>query len=162
MMPSTNDTQSNYTNGHTQESEFDYFQLSEVDPTFKPLEVGPRTLQLLKLEPKIIEPKKGKHQGEKVLVLNGSFLVINDETYSGRRLYNTFWLTNSFDQKSLRRLSDGVGIPQEPGEGIKDWAVRMSQSQPTFKVFVDQKIDGNDGSTNTYKNEIKWANIQAA
>ena len=129
-------------------AEFDHINLSEIDPTFKPIDVGYYTLQVNALTPKVITPKAGKNAGKSVLALNGSFTVVGDPNFAGRKLWKFFWTSNPVDVKDLRKLQDVTGVTQEAGETLSDWAARFADLNPPaeFKVFVGQEPDYRDPS----------------
>jgi hypothetical protein len=117
--------------------EYQYFNLQDVDPTFRPIDQGVYTLQLAKIAGQVKVPKSGKMAGQETLMINGTFIVTGDPTFSGRRLFNTFWIHNPYDQKALRKISDRTGVIQNPGESLEDYFARLTQIQPSFKAKVD-------------------------
>lgn len=149
---------------------FEYFNINDVDPTFQAIEKGVYGFRVGKMEYKIIAIKNGKNAGQEVPVINGNFTVINSDTYSGRRLRHTFWVSNPYDQKALRRLADAVGVMQEPGEPLKDYIDRLSTTQPPleFRTFADTKpvVDRATGEmvmdakgNPQLDNEMKWNQV---
>lgn len=118
-------------------SEFEYFNIMDVDPSAKPIEKGVYKLRLTKVESTVIVPAKGKNAGQETTVVKGAFTVIDDDRYSGRKLWNDFWLSNTFAQKQLRKLADATGITQDAGEALAGWLGRLTEFQPEFKVFVE-------------------------
>lgn len=123
--------------------DFENLNLNDVDPTFKPIDEGPYILKLMSL---LWKESKGTKETNKDVVyvsINGKFAVDNHPKFSGRKLYHNFFLGNSFEQKALRRIADATGVSQNPGETLKDWAARISTTNPSFKVAVkvQQAID---------------------
>ena len=116
---------------------FSYFNVMDVDPTFRPIDQGVYTVQLAKISGKVKVPATGKMAGQETLMINATFIVTDDPTFSGRRLFQTFWIHNPFDQKILRKIADRTGVTQRPGESLEDWFIQLTQIQPKFKVKVD-------------------------
>ena len=151
-------------------AEFEYFNLHDVDPTFKPVDAGVYTLQCAKMTAQKKTPASGKMAGQETLMINGTFIVTGDPTYSGRRFFNTFWIHNPYDQKALRKLMDRTGVAQNPGESLIDWLAKMTQIQPTFKAKVDVVVEpvyppevGEDGLPITAPvNKVDFRSISAA
>jgi hypothetical protein len=143
---------------------FEYFNLNDIDPTFHAIETGIYGFRVNKMEYKTVVPKSGKNQGVEVPLIQGNFTVINHDQFSGRRLRHTFWLTNTFDQKSLRRLMDATGILQEPGEPLSAYVERFSAAEPPaeFKTYVVKVTKEEDPLTGKpgEDNEMKWNNVQ--
>ena len=143
-------------------SEFDYFNFQDVDPTFKPIPKGMRQLRLTKFAAIPCQPKSGKMEGKDTYRLPATFVIVNDPDFSGRRLTQTFWVHNVVDQKNIRRLADGVGIAQDAGEAVTDYARRIAEAQPEFRVFVDESVDKDQSGTEVPVNKISWSTIQPA
>ena len=139
-------------------AEFEYFNLNDVDPTFHPIPKGVYAYRVAKLEYRTVTPKSGKNAGVEVPIVSGSFSVINHDEFSGRRIRHTFWITNPYDQKSLRRFADAIGIMQEPGEPLQAYIERLNSQNPAleFRTFTDVK-PGQDGGEGD--NEMKWNQV---
>jgi heat shock protein HspQ len=122
-------------------ADHEYFNIMDVDPNFSPIEEGVYKLRINKMTLKEF-PKKD-NSGESWRVVNGDFTVVDDATFSGRRLFPTFWLTNSFDLKSLRKIADRTGVTQEPTENFEAWLGKLTSIQPEFrsKIEVVDEID---------------------
>jgi len=140
--------------------EFEHINIMEIDPTFKPINEGFYTLQVNKLTPKTITPSKGKNQGKAVLVLNGSFTVVGDDAFSGRKIWKSFWASNPVDLKDLRRLADATGVTQDAGQTLSEYAQTFETLNPPaeFKVFLATQADYRDPTQMV--NEIKFNQAQ--
>jgi hypothetical protein len=149
---------------------FQYFNVMDVDPTFKPIEPGAYTLQLAKIGAQVKTPQSGKMAGQETLMINATFIVVDDPTYSGRRLFNTFWIHNPFDQKILRKIADRTGVTQAPGESLTDWLAKLTQIQPRIKAPVTVQTENAyppsqnpDGTPVTQEvNKVDFRSIAAA
>ena len=150
-------------------SAFEHVNLNEIDPTFKPVPKGMRTLEIAKFSPRTIVVKKetSKKFGQTLALVDARFRIVNDPDFSGRSLSYTFWLDNQYDLKALRRLSDGIGTPQEAGEPLDVWVTRVGELAPPaqFKLFVDEVEDPASVDETTGKsipvNKLKWNNVVA-
>lgn len=143
---------------------FEHLNLSDVDPTFKPIPKAMRVLEISRFAPRKITVKKETSQnfGKEMCLIDGRFRVVDDPEYSGRSLPYTFWLNNTYDQKALRRLADGIGVMQEAGEPLDSWAQRVAQLSPPakFKLFVDEVEEApSDGEKAIPVNKLRWNNV---
>ena len=66
--------------------DFTHWNVMDIDPAFETVGQGVKAFRLAKLEYKTIVPKSGKNQGVEVPIVSGRFIVINDNTFSGRRI----------------------------------------------------------------------------
>lgn len=123
--------------------EFDHINIMEIDPTIKPIDQGFYTLQVNKLTPKTVTPAKGKNQGKACLILSGSFTLVNDANFAGRKFWKTFWTTNPVDLKDLRRLADATGVTQTPDQTLSDYANGFEVLDPPaeLKIFIAEEAD---------------------
>jgi hypothetical protein len=121
------------------ETNYEHINIMEIDPSYKPIPAGMYNLQINKLTPRLVTPNKGKNAGKEVLVLNGSFTVVNEENYSGRKLWQSFWASNPVDLKDLRRIADATGVTQVEGQTLSEYALTFENLNPPaeFKVPVD-------------------------
>jgi hypothetical protein len=114
---------------------FDYVHLGDIDLSYKPIPAAVYTLQVVKGETKEFQYKKGERAGTSGSMLKFQFAVTDHAEYSGRRLFAAFF-PNDFDLRNLRRLQDATGVVQEQGEPLTEWAVRLAEIKPTFKIPV--------------------------
>lgn len=142
--------------------EFDYIQLQDIDPTFKPVDAGMYTLQVNSIKAQVVEPKTGKSAGTTKLLLKGSFTIVNDPNFSGRKLWHTFWMDNQFNKVELRKLMDATGEEQGQGQPITEWATKFGELNPPaeIKVYVAVEKDWKDKVTDV--NVIKFRQATAA
>lgn len=150
---------------------FDYVFLGDVDLSYKPIPAGVYTLQVIKGELKDFQYKKGPRAGTSGNMLKFQFAVTDNENYSGRRLFATFF-SNDFDLRNLRRIQDATGVFQEVDEPLTEWAVRLAEVKPTFKIpvflanakdFSQRDKDRLDENGNTVpENTLNWREISPA
>ncbi len=153
-------------------ADFTYFNIMDIDPSFSALDEGVYTLRLNKIEGQEFTPQTGKRAGESTMRVNSDFAVVNHQQFSGRRLFHTFWLSNGFDQKALRRLADRTGVPQEPTDTFTMWLAKLTEQQPEVKVKVEKvpDVDYKTGNAKVdeitgkplFKNVINWKEVQPA
>lgn len=146
-------------------SDFNYINIMDIDPTFQPVAKGPRTLEVTKLTPKTYIGKPGsKYEGQEQMLINGSFTVVDDAEFNGRRIFQTLFASSAYDLKGLRRLADATGVTQETGETFSDWLSSFEQLNPParFKAFVDV-VDKPDREGNIVPtNVISFSNVKPA
>lgn len=145
---------------HTME-EFNYVDLHTIDPTFKPVDAGVYTLQVNSIKGQTVEIKTGKNAGKTKLLLKGSFTIVGDPNFSGRKLWYTFWADNRINLVELRKLMDATGIEQQQGESLTDYGTRFGELNPPaeFKCFVAVEKDYKDPNADV--NVIKFRQATA-
>lgn len=134
-------------------SEFSHINLNEIDPTFQAIDEGFYMLQVNKLTAKVVTPKAGKNAGRQVLVLNGSYTLVNDDQYSGRKFWKSFWTSNPVDLKDLRRQMDATGVVQEEGQSLEEYAATFETLNPPaeLRIFIGKEAD--------YRNPEQTVNV---
>lgn len=147
------------------ELDFMNARLEDFDGS-KPLPEDIYTFVISKVEPRTYTKKKGPDAGQEGSYLSITLSVVNHDTFSGRRLYEPFF-PNSGSLKILSLLSQTLGVPQEPGEAVDDWLVRISQSTPplpfNMPVGVKQgnfKTDANGNYLD--ENTVNWFGMTRA
>lgn len=127
---------------------FEHINLNEVDTSMKPVETNVYTLEINKLEPKYLKINKegSPFQGQDVLVLKGSYTIVEDEKYSGRKLWSDFWTCFEGGKKSLRKQMDATGVVQGTNESLIDYAKQFETLSPAarFLVSVTKVVDKRD------------------
>jgi hypothetical protein len=125
---------------------FDHIHLSEVDPNFSNIAPGVYTIQPQLASLAEFTYKQGERAGQTGQYVKFRFVVTDDETYSGRRLYESLF-PNQMTFKILRRISDATGIQQETGEPLADWLTKLASEQPKFRVQIVEEPDLNRDGT---------------
>jgi hypothetical protein len=141
---------------------FEYVNLNEIDPRQAKLPTGVYTLKILKAE---FVKGISKAKGTEYTCASFAFAVTNDETFTGRRLFERFFPGN-FGLKAMRRIMDATGVQQVPGTHISEWLTELQTLQPEFKVMVQLIEDprgeaGPDGTVDKV-NKINWFEVQPA
>lgn len=126
-----------------------YTHLTEVDPSFTPIDTGFYNLKIVSSAYKTGIIGRGKKMGEPYASLNLGFAVTGDPKFTGRRLWNSFFLPNNFDLKQLRLIMDATGVQQDASGDIKEWGERLASIGPVVKLKVVTVPDMNfDGTVN--------------
>jgi hypothetical protein len=119
------------------EQDFNFVNLTQVDPNYTAIDEGVYTLKVIKMA---IQNTKGNNGAEVKPYLACTFSVSNHEKFSGRRLFHNFWNVtdnSGFDAKALRRIADATGVPQD-GD-FRAWVEAETTQQPEFKVEVKKQ-----------------------
>jgi hypothetical protein len=151
--------------------DFNYVNLQEIDPAFETLPTNLYTLQVQKAELKEFVYKPGSEKaGQTGSFVKFQFVVVDHDTYSGRRVFETLF-PSTFTFKGLRRLMDATGVVQEAGAPLTEWLGTLTNESPKFKIMVEQAedVDKNGVAKNTdFKgnpakiNRLRWNNVQPA
>lgn len=116
--------------------QYDYINLNDIDSSSKPIEPGVYTLEINKLDPVIRKPASGEFAGQEILVLKGSYTIVDDEKYSGRKFWEDFWTNRSVPLVFLKKQMLATGVGQEPDQSLSDWARQFEVLNPPAKVQV--------------------------
>ena len=144
--------------------QFEHINLNNVDDSFHAVDAGVYTLEVNKLEPKYVKITKADspYAGQEVLVLKGSYTIVDDEKFSGRKLWQDFWTPYPIAQKFLKKQMQVTGVIQGPDESLVDYAKQFALLNPParFVVPITQKPDRRDPETMV--NEIAFFNAKPA
>lgn len=136
---------------------YEHLNLNEIDDSRKAVEEGVYTLEVNSITPKWIEVKKAGSQfeGQTVLVLKGSYTIVDDPTYSGRKLWNDFFTPTKIQQVFLKKQMQATGVIQEAGQSLIDYVAQFATLNPParFQVQVKKIADYRD-PTGPAVNEI--------
>lgn len=111
-----------------------------------------------------VEEKEYEKDGETRKRLEVRLTVVDDPTYAGRILFETFFPSVG-TMKVFNKIQSVLGVRQEDGETVSQWLERVANQQPPvpFSVPVSEEDDKwrNDNKSEeddkTYKrNVIKW------
>ena len=145
---------------------FDYVNLNEVDPNFKPIPQDVYTLQVLDAKKgggaltKDVIGKGGeitRHAGDPYEYVNFSFAVTDHSEYSGRRIWDTLFFGGK-ELRFMRKLADNTGV-QQTGS-FNEWLQALKEAKPTFKTLVLVKPDRRDATVDV--NRVSWKDIVPA
>jgi hypothetical protein len=114
---------------------FEHLNLNDVDTTAQAVDANVYTLEIAKLEPayRTISKEDSPYKGQQVLVLRGAFIIVDDEKYSGRRIFKDFWTPYRGAQVGLRKLQDATGVKQTEGQLLTEWASQFALLNPPAK-----------------------------
>jgi hypothetical protein len=127
--------------------------LDEVSDAYESLPTSTYTLEVIKMTLKTVTPKSGPNANKPTHIIQASFLVADDPTYSGRRLEKSFWLDQGptgLDARQLKVLARVTGVSQPAGVTLSEWASRYEELVPParFRVPIEQIPDKkNPGAT---------------
>ena len=129
--------------------QFRYQHLSEIDPSFTPIDTGFYTFKVVSSKYNTGVISRGKNAGNPYSSLNLGLAVVNDPKFTGRRIWPSFFLSNNFDLKQLRLIQDATGVQQDPTGDLKTWGESLASVGPTLKLKVIEVPDLNfDGTVN--------------
>jgi hypothetical protein len=129
------------------------FRLDDVDDTYQGIDNGMYVLEVTRMRLKTVTPKGGPNAGKPTHLVEASFLVADDPTFSGRRLEKSFWLDQGptgLDAKQLKAIARVTGVTQPPGMSLAEWAEQFETLVPParFRVPIEKIVDKrNPGST---------------
>lgn len=137
---------------------FEYVDLNEIDPTFRPIPGGEfYTFKILKAELRHFAYKEGNQKGVPAgtpdSFVKFNLAVTDHPEFAGRRIFPTLFSGPSA-LKKLRRVMDATGIAQEPGTPLDAWLATLSEQQPTLRLKAIERPDRRD--PNTIDNDVDW------
>lgn len=139
---------------------FEFVDLNEIDPTFKPIDDGIYCLKVLKAELKAYTAKtdtKNQKAGDQGQFVKFQLAVVNDDQYAGRRVFPKPLFPGNRAFRALRKIMDATGIVQEVGMPLADWLNLLSTTQPEFKAKVTQVPDRRN--PDVIDNDIDWREV---
>jgi hypothetical protein len=139
---------------------FQFIDLNEIDPTFKPIDEGIYTLKVLKAELKTYTAKqdtKTQKTGDTGQFVKLQLAVVNDDNYAGRRIFPKPLFPGNRTFRALRKIMDATGVMQEVGMPIEDWLNLLSTVQPEFKTKVTQVPDRRN--PDVIDNDVDWREV---
>lgn len=141
-------------NGQDDTVSFDHINLNTIDPGFKPVPDNVYNFEVNSIKSTYVKVGKpdSPNYGKNVEVLKGSFTIVDDPEYSGRKVWYDFWATNKYNVAELRKLQDATGVLQ--GElSFVDWASQFATLNPPakFQCFTTKEDDRNGIPRNVIK-----------
>lgn len=141
---------------------FEHINLNQIDPGFKPVPENVYNLEVNSIKPSYVKVTKpgSKYEGQTVLVLKGSFTIVDDAEYSGRKLWSDFWATNNYNLIELKKLSEATGVIQGEGQTLPEFVEQFATMNPPakFQCFVTKE----DDYKGTPRNVVKFVQARAA
>lgn len=106
------------------------------------------TLEVNKLDPvyTTIKNPTSEYFGKSVLVMKGSFTIVDDEKYSGRKLWQDFYSIYNVPLIFLKKIMQSTGVLQEGDQSLQDWGAQFANLNPParFQVGVKKVADRRD------------------
>jgi len=128
--------------------DFNHINLNDIDDSRKPIDDNVYTLEINKIDTVYKEVKKpdSAYFGQTLQYLKGSFTVVEDPKYSGRKLWSDFCTAFKVPLIFLKKISAATGVQQADGETLSDWSGQFALLNPParFQVRVKQVPDRRD------------------
>lgn len=152
--------------------DFNYVNLSEIDPNQKNLPTAVYTLMPVGQAKTVSYVAKNDPAQVEKSKINVRFAIVGDPNFSGRSLWESFY-QSEFSLKTFRRIMDATGVPQQMNEPLVDWLNRLIQEQATFRAKVDEveamdkngnifQFDPVDPTKPAKQNKINWFTVSPA
>lgn len=128
--------------------DFDHIRLSDVDESREALPQDYYTLEINKLDPttRTINKDGSPLKGQTVPVLQGSFTVVDNDKYAGRKLWSDLWMCFKAGQVGAKKIASVTGVAQTDNQSVSDWGAQFSTLNPPARVQVMvDRIVGDDG-----------------
>lgn len=128
--------------------DFNHIRLAEVDDSRQPLDQDVYTLEINKLDPitRTINKEGSELQGQTVPVLQGSFTVVDNDKYAGRKFWQDLWMCYKGGQVGAKKIQAATGVTQADGQSVSDWGAQFATLNPParIQILVEKKV-GDDG-----------------
>lgn len=138
---------------------FEHVNLNDVDDSRKALPENVYTFEVNKLDPvyKKIQNPSSEFYGKEVLVLKGSYTIVDDQNYSGRKVWTDFYTVYKFALVNLKKQMNATGVTQADGESLQDYAEQFATLNPParFQAILTAKPDKRDPE-GPIRNEINF------
>lgn len=141
---------------------YEHINLNEVDDSRKPVPANVYTFEVNKLDPvyKKVQNPTSEFFGQDQLVLKGSFTIVDDPSYSGRKVWEDFRPAYKFALVNLKKLMTGTGVIQADGESLVDYAAQFALLNPParFQALLRCEVDKRDLGTPDAqpRNSVNW------
>lgn len=132
--------------------DFEHVNINDINPDFDAVKTGFYDLEIAKVvESSFVggptikngpnagnpNPKAGKTQ--KILKLH--IVIVNDEEFSGRRVFESLFEGSKRDYQFVARIAKATSSPQQPGETLFDYLSRLAEAGAQFKGKVLETPD---------------------
>lgn len=128
--------------------DYNHINLNDIDDSRKPIEDNVYTLEINKIDTVYKEVKKPDSQyfGQTLQYLKGSFTIVDDPKYSGRKQWSDFCTAFKVPLVFLKKISAATGVQQADGETLSDWAAQFALLNPParFQARIKQVPDRRD------------------
>jgi hypothetical protein len=118
--------------------DFNHINLNEIDDSRKPIEDNVYTLEINKIDTVYKEVKKpdSAYLGQTLQYLKGSYTVVDDPKYSGRKFWGDFCTAFKVPLIFLKKQQDATGVRQSEGQTLSDWAEQFALLSPPARLQV--------------------------
>lgn len=127
---------------------FEHLNLNDVDTTASAVDTDVYTLEINKLVPKYrkINKPDSPFCGQDVLVLSGSYTIVDNDKYNGKKLWKDFWTPFKGAQIGLKKQMTATGVSQSDGQTLIEYAEQFGLLNPParFTVPIEKKQDPRD------------------
>lgn len=152
---------------------FAHVNLNDIDDGRKPIPENVYTFEINKLTPtyKKIKNPSSEFFGQDVLVLDGSYTIVDDPNYSGRKVWESFYTVFKFALVNLKKQMQATAVLQQPAESLEDYASQFATLNPParFQAMLrceydkrDLDADGNPVAGATPRNSINFYTAKPA
>lgn len=147
--------------GAATEYVFDHINLAEIDDSRAKIEENVYTYEInaLKYYVGLVKSVESKNFNKPYRALKGSFTIVDDPKYSGRKVWQDFYPDrNKANLVFLKKLSQATGVLQGESEELEDWASQFATLNPParFQAPMSLKAPWNNPAAEAadYVNEI--------
>lgn len=127
---------------------FEHINLNDIDDSRKPIDANVYTLEVNRLNSVYKEVKNpdSPYLGQKLLVLQGSYTVVDDPKFAGRKLWKDFWTPFKIAQVQLKKQMSATGVLQTEGQSLIEYAEQFGILNPParFQVPINLVKDRRD------------------
>lgn len=127
---------------------YSHVNLNDIDDSRKALPENVYTFEINKLTPsyKKIKNPSSEFFGQDVLVLDGSYTIVDDPTYSGRKNWESFYTVFKFALVNLKKQMQATGVVQGAEESLEDYATQFATLNPParFQALLRCEYDKRD------------------
>lgn len=119
-------------------SEYTHYNLNDVDDSRKPVDANIYTLEINKLEPvyRTVKSPTSVNFGKEFLVIRGSYTIVDDPKFSGRKLWKDFWTNQKVALIFLKKQMVSTGVLQTDTQELEEWASQFATFNPSARFQV--------------------------
>lgn len=140
--------------------DWNHQNLNDIDDSRALIDPGVYTFEINKIESVEKEVKKvdSAYFGQSLQYLKGSFTIVDDPKYSGRKQWSDFCTAFKVPLVFLKKISQATGVLNEEGQTLSDWAAQFANLNPParFQAEMKQVQDRRDPTGKDLQNEIAF------
>lgn len=141
--------------------EFDYVNLSEVDPNAKAVAEGFYKVRVTGAAVKPFTAKSGPNAGKPGVRYEFKVQVAEDGPARGRVIFDSLFHGEGA-LRAMRRLMDASGVPQEDGEPISEYLPRLAKESPEVRYKITVKKENDRDGQPVDRNRIDFYSATVA